>query len=71
MSLSEVKPGEIATIESIFGGRNLRQKLVNLGVIPGAKVQVIRANKMGPMVLDIQGCQIMVGQRMAQHICVN
>ena len=37
MSLSELKPGKIAVVNSILGGRHLRQKLVNLGMIPGSE----------------------------------
>ncbi|OQY32122.1 MAG: hypothetical protein B6241_11850 [Spirochaetaceae bacterium 4572_59] len=70
MSLSELEPGKCAIVESILGGKYLRQKLVNLGMIPGSEVRVIRANKMGPMVLDVQGSQIMIGQGMAKRINV-
>jgi ferrous iron transport protein A len=70
MSLSELKPGGSAVVESILGGKHLRQKLVNLGMIPGSEIRVIRANPMGPMVLDIQGSRIMIGQGMAKRIYV-
>lgn len=70
MSLSELKPGKCAIVESILGGKHLRQKLVNLGMIPGSEVRVVRANRMGPMVLDVQGSQIMIGQGMAKRINV-
>ncbi len=70
MSLSELRPGTRAIVESISGGKHLRQKLVHLGMIPGSEVKVIRANRMGPMVLNIQGSQIMIGQGMARRIYV-
>ena len=70
MSLSELEPGKTATVESIHGGRHLRQKLVNLGMIPGSEIIVVRANRMGPMVLSVQGSQIMIGRGMAKHINV-
>ncbi|WP_168203266.1 FeoA family protein [Oceanispirochaeta crateris] len=70
MSLSEIELGKSAIVESIIGGKNLRQKLVNLGLIPGAEVRVIRANRLGPMVLSVQGSQIMIGQGMAKRIYV-
>lgn len=70
MSLSELKPGKIAIIESISGGRHLRLRLVNLGVIPGSEISVVRSNRMGPMVLNVQGSQIMLGQGMARQIYV-
>lgn len=71
MSLSEIRPGRIAIVQSITGGKHLRQKLVNLGLLPGCEVQVVRANRMGPMVLNVQGSQIMIGQGMARRINVS
>ena len=70
MSLADLKPGKNAVVESILGGNHLRKKLVNLGVLPGSEVSVIRANRMGPMVLSVQGSQIMIGQGMAKRIYV-
>ena len=70
MSLSELKPGCTAIVESISGGRSLRQKLVNFGMLPGSEVKVLRANRLGPMVLCVQGAQIMLGAGMTRKINV-
>lgn len=70
MSLSELMPGNNAIVESITGGRHLRQRLINLGMIPGSEVGVVRSNRMGPMVLTVQGSQIMIGRGMARQIYV-
>ncbi len=70
MSLSELKPGNTAIVETINGGRHLRQKLVNFGMIPGSEVYVVRANRLGPMVLTVQGAQIMLGAGMTKRINV-
>ena len=70
MSLSELKPGNTAIIENINGGKNLRQKLVNFGMIPGSEVYVVRSNRLGPMVLTVQGAQIMLGAGMTKRINV-
>ena len=70
MSLSELKPGSTAIVENICGGRHLRQKLVNFGMLPGTEIRVIRANRFGPMVLNVQGSQIMLGAGMTKRINV-
>jgi Fe2+ transport system protein FeoA len=70
MSLSELKPGISVIVESISGGKHLRQRLVNLGVLPGSEVSVVRSNKMGPLVLNVKGSRIMIGQGMARQIYV-
>lgn len=70
MSLSDLESGNKAVVESILGGRHLRQRLVNLGVLPGSEVTVIRSSRLGPMVLNVQGSQIMLGRGMASQIYV-
>ena len=68
--LSDIKPGKTVIVEAITGGRHMRQRLVNLGMISGSEVRVVRSNRLGPMVLDLQGSQIMVGAGMAKRIYV-
>ena len=70
MSLADIRPGSKAIVNQIIGGRNLRQKLVNLGMLPGTEVTVVRSNKLGPMVLNIHNSQIMIGAGMAKRIYV-
>ncbi|MDC7226102.1 MAG: FeoA family protein [Spirochaetales bacterium] len=70
MSLSELEQGKKAVVASILGGRNLRQRLVNMGMLPGSEVTVVRSSKMGPMVLNVQGAQVMIGRGMAKQIYV-
>jgi ferrous iron transport protein A len=70
MSLADLRPGNKAVVNQIIGGRNLRQKLVNLGMLPGTEVTVVRSNKLGPMVLNIHNSQIMIGAGMAKRIYV-
>ncbi|HAK46446.1 MAG TPA: hypothetical protein DCO79_11080 [Spirochaeta sp.] len=70
MSLSNLEPGKKAVVETIIGGRSLRQRLVNLGMLPGSAVTVIRSSRLGPMVLNVQGSQIMIGRGMAKQIYV-
>ena len=70
LQLSDIRPGDTVIVEAITGGRHLRQKLVNLGMIPGTGIRVVRANRLGPMVLDVQGSQIMIGAGMAKRIYV-
>ncbi len=70
MSLSELGAGKSAIVESIDGGRHMRQRLVNLGMLPGSEIDVVRASRLGPMVLSVQGSQIMIGRGMARQIYV-
>ena len=57
--LSEIKQGQSAYIESVGGEGALRQHLLDMGVIPGAHVKLIKFAPMGdPMELRIHGYEL-------------
>ncbi len=59
MNLSELKPGESACIQTVGGSGALRQHFLDMGVIPGAEVTVIKLAPMGdPMELRIHGYEL-------------
>ena len=47
MTLEELETGESAIIEAVGGQGRLRQHLLDMGIIPGAKVKMIRFAPMG------------------------
>lgn len=56
MTLKELKPGQSAVISSVGGEGALRQHFLDMGVIPGAEVTLIKYAPMGdPMELQIHG----------------
>ena len=70
MGLTELKDGDRAVIAGIEGGRHARKKLMDLGLIPGVPVTVIRRAGRNPMVLSVMGRQIVIGRGMAEKIIV-
>ena len=57
--LSEIKQGQSAYIEKVGGEGALRQHLLDMGVIPGAHVKLIKFAPMGdPMELRIHGYEL-------------
>ena len=57
--LSEIKQGQSAYIEKVGGDGALRQHLLDMGVIPGAHVKLIKFAPMGdPMELRIHGYEL-------------
>ena len=59
MTLKELKPGQCARIESVGGEGALRQHFLDMGVIPGAEVTLIKFAPMGdPMELRIHGYEL-------------
>ena len=59
MRLSELKPGQSARILTVGGSGALRQHFLDMGVIPGADVTMIKLAPMGdPMELRIHGYEL-------------
>lgn len=59
MRLNELKPGLSAVIEEVGGEGALRQHFLDMGVIPGTEVTVIKLAPMGdPMELRIHGYEL-------------
>ncbi len=59
MTLRELKVGESGTIQSVGGTGALRQHFLDMGVIPGAEVMVIKFAPMGdPVEIKIHGYEL-------------
>ena len=59
MKLNELKPSQSARIETVGGEGALRQHFLDMGVIPGTEVTLIKLAPMGdPMELRIHGYEL-------------
>lgn len=70
MGLNEVNDGTQVVISRIEGGRHARKKLMDLGLIPGVPVTIIRKAGRNPMLLSVMGRQIVLGRGMAEKVYV-
>ena len=69
MRLNELKPGQAAVIETVGGEGALRQHFLDMGVIPGTEVTVIKLAPMGdPMELRIHGYELTLRLSEAEKI---
>ena len=72
MNLNELKPGRSAVIEKVGGEGALRQHFLDMGVIPGTEVTVIKLAPMGdPMELRIHGYELTLRLADAEKISVS
>jgi len=71
MTLRDLKVGQTARVESVGGEGALRQHFLDMGVIPGAEVTLMKLAPMGdPMELRIHGYELTLRLADAQRIQV-
>lgn len=72
MTLAELAIGEKATILDVSGQRAYRRRLLELGLLPGTLVQVLRRAPFGdPLELSVRGTHLSIRTREAAHISVD
>jgi Fe2+ transport system protein FeoA len=70
-TLDQLKNGQKATITDINGGRGLIKRLESLNLRKGKEVQKISSAPFrGPIVLEVDGCQLALGRGMAAKVIV-
>lgn len=69
-SLASCKPGQNVTVKGITGHCHARRRLETMGFLPGAKVNVVRADTNGPLVIRVKDSQFAIGRGMSHHILV-
>lgn len=68
MTIDLLEAGRRAVVCAVHGGHARRGHLMNLGIVPGVPVKVVKAERRGPMILEVMGAQIMLGHGMANAI---
>ncbi len=64
-------PGEKAKIIKISGKPNLRKKLLDMGIIPGSLIEMIRPAPLGdPVQIKIKGYHLSLRKTEASHILI-
>jgi ferrous iron transport protein A len=71
MLLSEVKPGQIVEVVRIAGQSSFRRRLMELGLVPGTRVELLRVAPLGdPVELLVRGASISIRKAEAAVIAV-
>ena len=68
--LSSIAAGEHVRLATIHGGRQLRARLAELGLTPGAMVTIVANAGRGPLIVGIKNCRMVFGRGMAHQIAV-
>lgn len=69
MTLKDLKPGQSGVVESIGQKGPIRRRLMDMGVTPGVKVEVIKVAPLGdPIEINIRGYELSLRKYEAQNI---
>ena len=67
--LTDVPVNTSATLTKINGGRRLRHRLTELGLIPGSVLTIVQ-NQNGPLLVAVRETRLAIGRGMAEKILV-
>jgi Fe2+ transport system protein FeoA len=71
LTLEKVTPGVSVVVENVGGARAFRRRLMELGIIPGTRVEVLRIAPFGdPMELTARGCNLSIRAAEAREVRV-
>ncbi len=68
--LSLVLPGEQVVIDRLVGGRQVQQRLADMGLTPGTTIEVIKASGPGPIIVAFRGSRLALGRGLSQQVLV-
>jgi ferrous iron transport protein A len=69
VSATQMLAGQSGVVVGIEGGHILLSRLGALGIRPGKRIRKVSSGFMrGPLVFEVEGCDIAIGFRMASRI---
>ncbi len=72
MLLSEVQPGQLVEVVTIAGQSSFRRRLMELGLVPGTRVELLRVAPLGdPVELLVRGASLSIRKAEASVIEVS
>jgi ferrous iron transport protein A len=71
MNLAQTRVGQVVTVEHVAGEGSFRRRLMELGLVPGTRVEVIGVAPLGdPIELLVRGGSLSIRRAQAQGIAV-
>ena len=62
------RPGQDVRLAAIHGGRQLRARLAELGLVAGVAITIVANPGRAPLILGVKGGRIVLGRGMANQI---
>ncbi|MDK2980853.1 MAG: ferrous iron transport protein [Chloroflexota bacterium] len=71
INLLQVNNGNWVKVTKVAGGIEMERRLAQLGFLPGNKIRIIRSAPFhGPLLLDVEGREIVLGRGVANKVMV-
>ncbi len=71
MNLGQASVGQIVEVEHVGGERAFRRRLMELGLVPGTRVQLVGVAPFGdPIELLVRGCSLSIRRADASSVAV-
>ncbi len=71
INLLQVNNGNWVRVIQVAGGIEMERRLAQLGFLPGNKIRIIRSAPFhGPLLLDVEGREIVLGRGVANKVMV-
>ena len=72
MNLAQTRIGQVVTVEHVAGEGSFRRRLMELGLVPGTRVEVVGVAPLGdPLELLVRGGSISIRRAEAEGVSVN
>ena len=70
MTLSKAETGTEVTLKSINGGRMMKAKLYQMGLIPGTRLFILNREQCGRILLRVRDSNFALGYGIAEKITI-
>jgi Fe2+ transport system protein FeoA len=72
MKLAQIRIGQVVTVQHIGGEGTFRRRLMELGLVPGTRVEVLRVAPLGdPIELLVRGASLSIRRAEAEGVRVS
>lgn len=69
MTLRDLKPGQSGVVASVGGAGNIRRRVLEMGITPGTKIDVIKVAPLGdPVEVVLRGYNLSLRKEEAEAI---
>ena len=68
LTLDQATAGKTYRVLGVTGGCGVNIRLANLGIFPGQTVKVLRANRVGPVIVSAKNGKLALGRGVARQV---